>query len=301
MTQLLDHNYSEVISLIEFTWGPVEDDRKYSARYTDVEEDVTVAGNVYLGSPVCGLEIPELAAGLDIITSKVTLPLIDGTFTDDISDGFPHAIVRCRIMELHSRPSPQWPRTAGQLEQRQNKLVHLFQGLVSNAIKNPKGRSSLVELEIASPMLELEHKALGIPANAECAHTHFGQGCFLDLFDVTHWLYPMYEDTSITGINGNVISMHPNSTRVHTMPEPGWLEGYVDVEGCRIKIVNATKGSLDITLIDPPSPRRWLNQNCRIVAGCGLTHGDCQFYRNEKNFGAYGWAIPSFNPLFEAQ
>lgn len=301
MTQLLDFNYSEVISLVEFTWGPVEDDHKFSARYTDVEEDVVIGGKTYLGSPVLKLEIPELTAGLDITTMKVTLPLISDTFTDDISDGFPHATVRSRIMELHSRPSPQWPRTGGQLEQRQNKLVHLFQGLVSHAIKNPRGRSNLVEVEIASPMLELEHKALGIPANAECAHTFLGQGCFLDLFDPSHWLFPMYDDTSITGINGNVITMHPASSRVPTMPEPGWLEGYVDVQGCRIKIVNATFGSNDLTLIDPPSPRRWLNENARVVAGCALTLGDCQFFRNEKNFGAYGWAIPAFNPIFEAQ
>lgn len=300
MTELLDLSYSEVVTLVNFTWGPVEDPEQFGAFYVDVEEDPILLGKRYIGRPTMAVDIPDLSAGLDIGVATVTLPWESETFADYISSGFGHAPVYCVIAELHSRPSPQNPTTAPGVEMRQNSLVYLFSGPVVEATKNSRGHTNQVTLKIATPMVELDHKQLGLPANAECAHTFLGQGCFLDLSDATHPLYPMFEDTSIVAISGNVVTMHPNSSRVHTMPDPGWIHGYVDVEGLRIKIVDAARYSYDVTLIDPPPPR-WLNSNCRIVAGCGLTLGDCEFFHNGKNFGAYGWAIPAFNPLFEAQ
>jgi len=247
------------------------------------------------------------------------LPLVIGDFSDRISDGYKHQRVDVTIKEILSSPRPQNSALGSKLETRSPIQSWLFNGVIEKAERNPNGRSNIIELSIVDSRIFLSNYRLGKQSNTQCQNEFLGNGCYIDPDDSSTVDWPYIGFATITSIVGNLISFQeptagtgpPAITTPQFFSTHWWIDGFVEIDGLRIKIsdmpLDQNGFALQQFLLREPPPPSWNGRQFKAYKGCGKTRSECQLWTgmenqngNEINFDGYGWPMKDYNPLFES-
>jgi hypothetical protein len=247
------------------------------SRYTDWDQD-------FLGhssEPRMKLSIPENEGTFDKRELRIVLPL--DTFVSRASSGVPHSPIFVTVEEL----------TQGLFTGDQSSQKVLYAGRITRTIKNYQGQNGLAAF-FSLPVKSRLDIAMGLPCNHHCAWTLFKGGC-----GVT----PVSVNADIDSTDGTEITV--NDLGITT---PGgtdaryWKRGYAEYGGLRIAIRDYN-GSVDTAKLymARPVPTDWVGPTIKFVPGCDKTIETCRSrWSAEQYFMGLGYAIPSYQPNFEA-
>lgn len=174
-----------------------------------------------------------------------------------------------------------------------DRVLKWFSGVVSLATKNVDGKPGRVRIEGTSLKARLA-VALGLQANHQCIWEFGGFGCGND------------------GLTADVYTASPtqierNRMRFYLIGAGSgpivYTRGYVELDGLRIGIrsVGSDASEDDIFLFQEPPPSWTTSRTYSVVEGCNKLLSTCQnpAKNNEKNFGGFGYAMPSRHPMLE--
>jgi hypothetical protein len=231
----------------------------------------------------------------------------------------PFSNVRCRVFEV-----------TRSLDGAQVEVVHLAEGEINTAIANPDQREGLVELEFIFTKMGTQGLRAGLPANPTCSLVYGGPGCLSDN-SVLHngsSYFPNHYASGKPKIRRAFVEMQFAETRrsqlvmltisatqhagadqrtLTTMPRGWWLGSYLSYRGLSIPIRdwwwNLTLGTgTSSFVLGKIPPQSWAYGGTNpllLVPGCPKTRTACDARNNLSNWGAYGYGIPAYNPLFD--
>lgn len=242
---------------------------------------LSLAGNKYVGVPKMSGSLPESTGLFGEEKCAIELPTDTDAFLAALVSGYPASLVRMTVARLiGASPSLN--------TEESNSLAYVYAGDLDEAIANPSGRPNRVRLVGLSPLASRSmSQTVAIVSTQSCSHNLGGVGCYIDLAS-------RFSNLVIESVDGRSVTTVGNPP----VPWPDYfLEGYVDYEGIRVKILgwNGGREFLMSRYINPD----WVGKTVKFFPGCQKTPENCVLWANLLNGGFYGFAIPSYNPLFE--
>lgn len=324
MTSLaFDRPSKRTVTFVEFAIGS----RSQIAylRVCDASSTQNALGFDYLPEPSMEVELETQSGGLDDKPLRVRLPLARGLhvaideFAKSLASPIPYPKVRVLIFERVDTEATN-----------EQVITYLGEGEVLITRRNPSGKPNIVELEVHPTKTLAKDLKLGIPANPQCAWTFGGTGCTVDN---TRFYTPGVDSptpiapypvrrfyvsltmlgasrTQVVQLDSYVPAVIPN-TAFTMRSARWWVGGHVldPVTGVTIRIrdwwfdSNLNSGTNKFVLARVP-PKEW-DATVRppsfgalyLVPGCRKTKEACDERQNLINFGAFGYAIPAYNPM----
>lgn len=249
-------------------------------RLTNANSDVPTIQGKFFSNPAMEIVLPANSM-LDFSeeVAKITFDTSDWLFGQQMSSGRAFPITTVAISE--------------KLENKgEDKTIKRFQGTARSAIKNPSGRSNLLQLVIRSDKARLDFP-LGFQANATCGWEYGSAACG--------------DDISLRRKQGT-IEWVDNSSRVVTinglgdLPDSGdyWKHGKVVYLGQAILIRDWSRAAATSFTLAKLPPIDWNGQTVDVFPGCSKHTTDCAFYgRLDEAFSGIGLRSNDYNPLFE--
>ena len=274
MATLLDPPAHKGTWLCEFSWGtsPAK-----TLRVTDLEADYTFDGNLYSSLPSLSIKLPVNRGDLTDLPAKVVLPASTAEPVPGLASGEPHAPVTLKIYEVIESGDG----AAGTTE-----FLH-FWGRISKAIKNYNNNKDLVQLQgltIKSQLLT----PLGVSANSQCPWQLGDHNCTVVVPTQVGTLTTITKNTVI------ITGLTPQAANY-------WLRGFLTYDGLILGIRKWDSTVPTVFHLTNRAPLAWVGQTVTVTPGCDKTIETCRArWSNEEFFGGFGYAIPSYQPLFES-
>lgn len=257
--------------LLTLRWGD-----NNVARYTNWTDDILRGTNLYTSIPKMEIKLsPQHGGAVESNPVTVLMPQV-APFVDLIKNtAFPRVFVDIQEEDPEVEDSKQV----------------LFSGTVYKTIKNPSGKTGLIEVECygARAMLSV---SLSVIANATCVHTFCDPDCGKDP-------EPLKEEGVISIINNRLITVTGLTT---TATNGWWKDGWALVDGLHLMIVKYTTGNqMTLKHIAPDS---WLGATATFLPGC-TKHLDgangCRFWDREESYLAPGVKMPAYHPMIDVK
>lgn len=255
---------------VEFEYGnPADPD---FARFTNWAQDLDlgVPPRKYSSAPELEIEF-GLESG-SLTDEKTTISMAMNPFTMLLVSGEPSTPVIVRVFE-YAKAGPEVDEEL------------IYQGFVSIANANPRGRAGLVELECMTVKQRMVAK-LGRVVGHLCPHRFGKKGCAFDVAGET-------ESGMLAAADGATATI----TGITDDEERRWFRGYVRRGGIHIMVFEYTTGDAFQLVRNPPAS--WVGQEVDVVIGCDRSIERCRELGNEERFGAIGYGIPAYNPVIE--
>lgn len=300
--------YNDHAFLMTCSYGPI------SILYCNRDQPIVIGSEVFQAAPSLQLEFGKFHGGTnaDEVDIKIRRDDEHPPF-DALSEGYAHADVRVKIEEC----DPSDPA---------NTRKELFFGRIGGKGKVKKKVSSFKALGVKAA---LSQSILGVPALTLCPWRLGDENtCKVDMSDKKKEVFidegnvdgkPYrvrlrmleredavflgYSEDGVLSYGCGLLSADTTTDSSGNMTgivDAAWRQGYIeDQYGLRIRIRQALGDDrFDLGRFPPPS---WLcGQSLTMVQGCDGLLSTCRdIYDNEFNFGAFGYAIPSRNVLFE--
>jgi hypothetical protein len=298
-------------------------------RLTDAASRVSVAGDWFDPEPALGVELEAQTGSLDDKSFRVFLPLTRPEspaywLAEQMDRAEPLSPVSCRVLQVFRA-----------LDGSMEEVVYLAEGDLGTSKSNPDGKEGVVELEFAPAKASLKNTKLGIPANGTCGWTYGRTGCYKNIYQLLSPAdyYPSHllpstnpkvricnvEMTFPEGRRSQVVSLSLSQTQhagadqrtLTSLPRGWWINAYLTVGGLSIPIrdwwwnqTNNTGSNLFVLGKVPPSSWAYnggINNFLLLVPGCTKTKLACTQRENTLRWGAFGFAIPAYNPLLDAK
>lgn len=274
MVRAVDAPSKSTYVLVRFTYGDPASP-SYKA-YTNWSFDVP-GSPVYVSEPTMELKVPENDGILGGKTLDISLPLTNSWFATLVS-GVPHSPVFVQAEEITV------PDTGGDTSSRRI----FFRGQLVRTIKNFQGKGNYSVAKFSSIKSRLDIP-MGLAANHHCVWTLYGAGC----------LQPKGAHTSlltVDNIDGKVLTTTTSPAKTGKY----FHRGYIEYEGLRIGIKDWSDSELDTFYMVKAPPQSWIGKVVEVLAGCDKTTTTCNArFSRLLQFGGFGYAIPSHNPLIE--
>ncbi len=260
--------------LVEFTWNQTN-----TLKVTDWQTQVT---HVDLGtfSPLPDMEIRVPTNTGEINEQPLEIRVIrDGdALFQDLTTGEPHAPVTVEVYE------EMWDDTTANTPIT---MKH-FSGRIVRAYRNFQGRSQLVKLEAVSIKSRLD-VPMGLPCNPQCVWALFDNNCQVPSI--------FYLGTLAAVGSGNTATVTGLAAQTGRYFERGYLER----NGLRIGIREWQDTAATTFYLRQRVPADWVGQTVNVFPGCDKTIETCRSrWSNEQRFGGFGYAIPDYQPNYEA-
>lgn len=266
-TKALEDPTKGAYYLVEFRYGDT------IRRYTNAHRDIDYLGVTFSSVPTISVDIPTSTGGVREDDFHVMLPRA-GTFAREMASGVPFPPVRMIVREL--------------VVARNDTIADVIHdGQCQVVVANPEGKDGMYRVSSQTIKSRLGVK-MGIPATVTCQHV-FGlsSDCGIDETAIQ-------QNVTITRIQPGGLVVQVATITVSTP----WTNGYLSLEGLRIKIRDYAGGtSLATTVAPPPS---WQGRTVLATPGCRKTWDACgSDWANQTQFLGMGVAIPQYHPLLE--
>ncbi len=264
----------ETVTLVEFRYGDVS---LNVIRFTDDSVNqsapigITPAGLFY-SQPTMEVILAPRTGVLEEEPTKLRFIKPVSGFLDKITNGEPFAPVLVTIWEFTKDADLN------------TDLTIMFKGRLGKATRNKDGVDGQVEIEVKSSKEGWENFPLGIEATHQCAWRFGGPGCGAVVG---------FDDYTVTLIAGTQVTI--NSVPIRR--DRYYNKGFFQRDGLRIKIRDWRNGATFEMVRQPPAD--WLNKPVRVFQGCDQLIETCKLIGNEQKFAGFGYAMLSYNPLFE--
>lgn len=257
------------------------------ARYTNRQRNSIGFTSI----PTMEVELAENTGSLDKKETRITMPS-SASFAVQATARFPHSPIYVVIEEV----------VAGTFAGDAGSRKHLFVGRVIRTVRSKKGTSHQFRCLPAKSRLEIQ---MGLPATHHCVYNLFRAGCTRPgLTEIAH-----RKLGQIATINGPVVTISTPNTNLTAPTSPGgnvdrfWERGFLRRDGLLIPIRMWELSDPTVFYLRDTPPNDWLlagSASITFVPGCHKTEFDCiEVWDNENNHGAFGTAIPPYNPIFE--
>lgn len=297
-------------------------------RICDAQGNQTIMGKEYLSEPAMAGELETQTGAIDDKPFKILLPVGRGMhedidwFVDELSRPSPFENIRLRLFEV-----------TRSMDGQKSDITHLAEGQIQLSRLNPEGKQNVLELEFMPSKGTLADIPMGIPANPGCAFTYGGVGCGVDItvaygpgdYFPNHVaggkpkirtamveLRSFYSGARAQIVTLTISPFHHSGASQNTilaLPRGYWLGAYLFKNGLAIPIrdwwYNQTAGiGTNNFVLGKIPPRSWhfnfvSGTTVKLIPGCSKTRQACDLRNNLINWGAFGHAIPAYNPLYD--
>lgn len=293
MPKVLDLARKRSTTFVELSHGP----GPTFIRYTDVDEDTTFEGNVYLSRPTMAVKLIPYTGMLVEKSLKITLP--KDSFTDTLSSGEAHAPVEIRVVASLESDTPGTPV---------DDIQELFKGRLAVTIRNAGGKLDQIVLKFVTWKQEAA-RPCGFQANAQCYFQFQKRGCIVDSPPGSGTFISAVTPTIPATRTGVVASVSGHSLTLSVSPTGGpftdsiFHRGFFELDDLKIGIREWDPLVDDkVFLLERPAPAAWASQSPTLHQGCDKSILTCaNRYSNGDFFGGFGVGIRDYNPLFEVR
>lgn len=275
-------NYSVVVT---FRWG---DDN--AAYYTNWTDDITLGDRVYISTPTMEVKIPKIHGGSD--------------------EQEPFEIIMNPVSPLTElvKVSAYWPVSVeiGEIVPEDvSSLRILYDGTIWKAVKNPSGRTGLIQVLGYGTRVRLR-VTLGMLAMSTCNNIFTDERC-ANSTNGARGIKPsaiVSSTGTITAITGKKITVTGANMTPILAAVDNWAGkrryhlGWAEVDKMRLLIVKHQ--SDDTLLLKEFPPSTWLNAAVNLYAGCDKTWMNCHDkWDNLMNFNGFGIRMPAYHPQID--
>ena len=304
--------YKQSFPLIEFKMGTLA-----PVRVCLTKSPVMFEGEIYRPEPAIRVELPEQGGGLAEDPCKMVLPLNREKVHSDFA-------AMCQIMATPRA----FPRTSVRVMElvksspTDTKTLYHYEGVISKAIRNPSGRTNVLEIEVETELREgVKDVSLGRRCDPQCDLIYGGSGCYVDntqFFGVGTYYPAQFKQIRrakvrmvfSAGPNPRLVTLtmdpvtHPGADiRTITEQPKGWWEAaYIERDGLRIRVqawVWDEAGATNRFVLNQMPPVSWDNAVGTLIPDCNRTREACADRNNIGLFGGLGYGIPAYNPTLE--
>lgn len=275
-------------------------------------------GRVYRPEPSLKVDLPKQGGGLNEEPCKMVIPANRPevhpalhSFAALIGSLRPFARTIVRVIEV--------VRTS----ESDTKTLFLYEGVITKVIRNPSGRTNVVEIELETELHEgITDIALGRRCDPQCDLVYGSNGCGVNnklLFDNSTYYPNQLKQTRnasvILTVNASdprlvTVAMNPivhGSADIRTItqqPKGWWDASYFIKDGLRLRVQSwAFDSSLDIGtntfVLNQSAPVSWNGAVAELRLDCSRTKEACTDRGNIGRFGGLGYGIPAYNPTLE--
>jgi hypothetical protein len=232
-----------------------------------------------------GMKITGLhnSGGLDAKPITVDLESDDATLRS-LADGTAWPPVTLTLDEVVTAYGPSGAAT---------QTIHHAIGdyRLQRVYRNPERQAGLIRLEFAHYKSRIK-VPLGIVASPQCAWTLGDKTCGVDLaaLELTG---------TVASISGRLVTLTDPADAAIAGQDPGYYHrGVMSRDGLFLGI-RGWDDAYAFQLVREP-PAGWVGQTITVVPGCDKTPATCTArFANVGQFGGFGIAIPSYNPITE--
>lgn len=250
---------------VSFNW-----DTTNWAHYVRLEEDITVESIDYVAETRLMVRHEPQDGGVK--DTPWTVELVRGLSPLEDMLFYPHAPVETWIYDIDPSNLTRTLR---------------FAGFIIRTKAYSKGRSDIIEAEVAGRRSHLAETSLGLVAEDYCPWSLFDGNCKKSDSGFT-------DTATITAINDEKITM---SGLANSGTANYYTFGWVEFQGLRLGI--RKHSSTDLHLYQAPPPG-WDGQDVLCVAGCDKTKDTCiSKFNNAEHFMGCGLKMPKHHPLIE--
>lgn len=253
-------------------------------RFTNWGTAIDPAGANYVSVPAMEVKLPDNTGTLRVQMCKITMPMNDDTttFLEPLSRGTPFAPIRVTVLEV----------TRGLDASDTAQDLTLFQGWCRVSVRNPSNRRGFVRLEVETPKANLG-KPIGISCNHECENTLYEYPCS----KAGSWGPVANSEKklgTVSSITGKTVSI---SGSLALAGSKTYHNGYVEVEGVRIRVRRWSSGAPNTFYLAQQPPVEWISKSVACYPGCDKSITACRdIWNNEDSFLAVGYGIPAYDP-----
>lgn len=302
-------SFKSTFCLVDFQWGPTF--TEYSLGVCDAHAGLYRDGRLYLPEPSMAIALSDTTGGIKENAIKITLMLKGQNneiyaLLDGMSSGRAWPKTRVRIREIQMSPS----------DGSEERMLYLFNGVLTKATRNPSGNPNIVELECSWEKARLDGRRFGISAFESCSWVYGGEGCgkrilqypqsITNYGSAYNWHYVRMN--SFGGTLASLVADSGNSTEQAQIAGPNqsidkWSDGFLESEGLRVGI-REYRPNTALFLLERVPPPSWDyasggNRVLKLFPGCKRTPEACNVRKNRSQFGGFGWGMPAYNPLTE--
>lgn len=256
--------------LLTFSWG-----RRNQARYTTWSHDLVISPHTFVSVPAMEIDLGKKHAGLEGETATVAMRPLSPLTELTQNAGFP--TVHVTIEEVDP----------GNYSDRRL----MWEGMVTEVVKNAAGRQGVVEATITSYKSKLA-VPLGIAVTSTCPWVFGDSNCKknIKLLAVEADIYILDRARVNVGVN----------TDITDKPPYYWKFGWMVYDGLALTVTNWKSGNA-LDLKEAP-PAYWLGKTVKVYPGCDKEAATCRDkWDNAANFCGLGIKVPSYNPIVETR
>lgn len=276
----LDYPSKESHCLIQFMYGdPVE---PTWALYTDDQSTQHTFLGPHTSTPAMKINVPEITALLKEKPAKLIMQ--EDAFLLALSKGGANSPTSCFIWEVN--------KTLGESSQ-DTKTLMLFRGRVSRSVRNYKGKSGSVLVEIKNWKSRLDLPINPGVVEHHCGWPLFGGKCALGL------TASAFEKLgTIDAVDGKVLTV--DGTNITLNPDRWWHRGTVKFNGLELGIREWRANNPTKLFLVREAPPEWVGETATFLPGCDNLYSSCRDkFANEQFFMGPGFAVPDYMPLLE--